>query len=112
MSGYWLTLHASMARIARRKLRSHASEIRSANGCGSLIPSLPATYERTEQTSAWVGAATRTLTHRERIGAITLHGLVQQNKSLWRDSNEKKKDSSGDCESRSEEALHVCRVEV
>ena len=109
MSGYWLTLHASMARMARRKLRSHASEIRSANGCGSLIPSLPATYERTEQTSAWVGAATRTLTHRERIGAITLHGLVQQNKSLWRDVNG---DSSGDCESRFEEALHVCRVEV
>ena len=75
------TLHASRVRTARRRLRSDARAIRSASAGGHLTPSLCATASSTDDTSSTVGAATRRQRQRERIGAITLHGLVHTRSS-------------------------------
>mmetsp|Transcript_25927 Transcript_25927/g.58908 ORF Transcript_25927/g.58908 Transcript_25927/m.58908 type:complete len:204 (-) Transcript_25927:285-896(-) len=82
LKGYCCTLQASSVSNARRKFRSHASEIRMASGGGSFNPSLCATWLSTVQISSCDGAAMRMQTQRERMGAITLHGLVQQRSSL------------------------------
>ena len=75
------TLHASRVRTARRRLRSDARAIRSASAGGHLTPSFCATASSTDDTSSTVGAATRRQRQRERIGAITLHGLVHTRSS-------------------------------
>mmetsp|Transcript_20953 Transcript_20953/g.34604 ORF Transcript_20953/g.34604 Transcript_20953/m.34604 type:complete len:321 (+) Transcript_20953:553-1515(+) len=77
VNGYCCTLHASSVRMARRRLRSLLFEMRIASVGGSLRPSLCATWPSTLQTSSCEGAGIRKHKQRDRIGAITLHGLVQ-----------------------------------
>mmetsp|Transcript_43533 Transcript_43533/g.104558 ORF Transcript_43533/g.104558 Transcript_43533/m.104558 type:complete len:207 (-) Transcript_43533:138-758(-) len=82
LKGYCCTLHDSRVRTLRRRLRSQLAEMRIASSSGSLSPSLVATLCRTAAISSWVGAAIRKQRQRERIGAMTLHGLLQTRMSL------------------------------
>ena len=68
--------------MLRRRLRSQLAEMRIASSCGSFSPSLVATLCRTDAISSCDGAAIRKQRQRERIGAMTLHGLLHTRMSL------------------------------